>query len=445
VGEERLMAEIKPFKGVLYNTKQINDLAEVIAPPYDVISSSYQDDLYQRHPNNVIRLILGKSEPEDKNANDLHQRSANYFQKWLADDILIHDGAEAFYLTNVEFSVEDKRVIRYGIIGLVRLEPFEKGVVLPHERTFSKVKSERLNLMKHSRANFCSIFGLYSDTEGILDRMKDTVGSRAADIDITDDQGARHKLWRLTDEQSLKDIPAAMSKRTIYIADGHHRYETALNYRQWLKEVDPEFNDHHPANYVMMSLSSLEDPGMVIFPAHRLLKDVPEEAMASLIPKLKDFFNVQKISMNQGIDMALLKADAALAANKHRNAVIVYIKNDSAIYVLVLKDGVMQERYGSELPEPLLDLDVTVLTRLIMMDLLGFDQARLDDSTKISYRTTSQDATDAVIDGKADIAFILNPTRIEQVQRVAEHGLIMPRKSTYFYPKIISGQVMNTL
>jgi uncharacterized protein (DUF1015 family) len=184
---------------------------------------------------------------------------------------------------------------------------------------------------------------------------------------------------------------------------------------------------------------------MVIFPAHRLIKDVPAQAMASLILKLKDFFKIQSISMNQGVDMALLKADAALAANRHRNAFMIYIKDDGVIHVLVLKEGVMQERYGSELPKPLLDLDVTVLTHLIMMDVLGFDKARLDDATKISYRTTSQDAVDAVMNGKADIAFILNPTRIEQVQRVAEHGLIMPRKSTYFYPKIISGQVMNTL
>ncbi len=439
------MAEVKPFKGVLYNTKHIVDLAKVIAPPYDVISTGYQNDLYQRHPNNIIRLILGKKEPEDTDTEDLHQRSADHFKQWLADDILVHDSTEAFYLTSVEFSVEDRRVTRHGIIGLVRLEPFDKGVVLPHERTFSKVKSERLSLMKHSRANFCSIFGLYSDNEGILDRMKASVDSQTADIDIADDQGVRHRLWRLTEGRSISDIQTALAGKTIYIADGHHRYETALNYRQWLKENDSEFNDHHPANYVMMSLSSLEDPGMVIFPAHRLIKEVPEQDRASLIPKLSRFFDVQSISMNQGADMALLKADTALAANKHRNALVLYMKEDNDIHVLVLKDGVMQERYGNELPEPLLDLDVTVLTHLIMMDLLGFDKTRLDDATTISYRTTSQDAVDTVADGKADVAFILNPTRIEQVQRVAEHGLIMPRKSTYFYPKIISGQVMNIL
>jgi uncharacterized protein (DUF1015 family) len=439
------MAEFKPFKGVLYNTKKINDLAGVIAPPYDVISSSYQNDLHQRHPNNVIRLILGKRETEDTGMDDLHQRSADYFKQWMADGILTRDAADAFYLTNVEFSVENRRVTRFGIIGLVGLEPFDKGIVLPHECTFSKVKSERLNLMKRSRANFCSIFGLYSDTQGVLDQLKATAGSRAADFDITDDQGNRHKLWRLTDDRSLNHIQTALASKTVYIADGHHRYETALNYRQWLQETDPQFNGQHPANYVLMSLSSLEDPGMVIFPAHRLVKDVPQQAMASLIPHLRDFFNIESISIKQGVDAAILKADAALGANKHRNALMAYLKDDGAIHVMVLNQGVMSERYGRELAEPLLDLDVTVLTRLIMMDLLGFDQARLDDATKISYRTTSPDAVGAVMDGNADIAFILNPTRIEQVQRVAEQGLIMPRKSTYFYPKIISGQVMNAL
>jgi uncharacterized protein (DUF1015 family) len=439
------MAEFKPFKGVLYNSKEINDLAEVIAPPYDVISSSYQNDLHQRHPNNVIRLILGKREPVDAKMDDLHQRSADYFKQWLADEILLRDPSEAFYLTNAEFSVENRRVTRYGIIGLVRLEPFDKGIVLPHECTFSKVKSERLSLLKRSRANFCSIFGLYSDSNGLLGQIEATAGSRTPDIDLTDDQQIRHKLWRLTDGPIVNQIQTALASKRVYIADGHHRYETALNYRQWLKETDPHFDEHHPANYVMMSLSSLEDPGMVIFPAHRLVKDVSQEAMASLIPSLRDFFTVESISMSQGVDAAIAKADAALAANKHRNAFMVYMKEDRAIHVMVLKEGVMLERYGSELAQPLLDLDVTVLARLIMTDLLGFDKARLDDATKISYRTSSPEAVGAVMEGKADIAFILNPTRIEQVQRVAEQGLIMPRKSTYFYPKIISGQVMNAL
>jgi uncharacterized protein (DUF1015 family) len=439
------MAEVKPFKGILYNSTRIHNLAEVVAPPYDVISSSYQQDLHARHPNNVIRLILGKSESDDCEQQAVHERSAGFFQQWLSDGVLMKDSAEAFYLTNVEFQVDQERFARYGIIGLVKLESFEKGIVLPHERTFSKVKTERLSLMKQSRANFCSIFGLYSDKNGILDRVKETIDHRAAEIDITDDKGARHQLWRLTDAQSLSDITSALTHRTIYIADGHHRYETALNYRQWLKETDPNFNDHHSANYVMMSLSSLEDPGMVIFPAHRLLKDVSTDARDSLLGKLKKYFNVQSISMTQGIDLALVQADAILADNKHRNAVSLYMRDERLIHVLVLKDNVMQDQFGAELPEPLLDLDVTVLTRLIMMRLLGFDQARLDDATKITYRTTSREAIDTVMDGKADIAFILNPTRIDQVQRVARHGLIMPRKSTYFYPKIISGQVMNLI
>ena len=439
------MADVKPFKGILYNSKHIDDLAKVVAPPYDVISSDYQDDLHQRHPYNVIRLILGKAEPQDSGSHDIHRRSADYFRQWLRDGILKQDEAEAFYLTSVEFNVDHRRVTRYGIIGLVKLEPFEKGIVLPHERTFSKVKTERLSLIKQSSANFCSIFGLYSDTEGLLERLKAGIGTRTAVMDITDDIGARHKLWRLTDAESLRDITAALGPQTIYIADGHHRYETALNYCQWLKENDPAFDERHSANYVMMSLCSLEDPGMVIFPAHRLLKDVPADAKTSLLIKLNDFFTIQSISLNQDVDMAVAEADAALAANKDRNAFGLCMSGNGAIQVLVLKEGVMQTQYGSEMPEPLMDLDVTVLTRLVMMDLLGYDRSRLDDAEKISYRTTLHDAVIAVMEGKADIAFILNPTRIEQVQRVAQHGLIMPRKSTYFYPKIISGQVMNTL
>lgn len=439
------MADVKPFKGILYNSEHVDDLAKVVAPPYDVISSDYQNDLHRRHPHNVIRLILGKAEPQDSGPHDIHQRSAGYFRQWLRDGVLKQDDTEAFYFTSIEFEVDGRWVTRYGIIGLVKLEPFEKGIVLPHERTFSKVKTERLSLIRQSSANFCSIFGLYSDTKGMLERMKAGVGSRTADMDIIDDMGTHHKLWRLTDAQSLNEITAALGPQTIYIADGHHRYETALNYCQWLKENDTAFDDRHPANYVMMSLSSLEDPGMVIFPAHRLLKDVSADTRESLLAKLNDFFTIQSIPLNQGVDKALAEADATLAANKDRNAFILCMSQNGAIHVLILKEGVMQTKYGSEIPEPLMDLDVTVLTRLVMIDLLGFDRSRLDDAEKISYRTKLRDAYLAVMEGKADIAFILNPTRIEQVQRVAEHGLIMPRKSTYFYPKIISGQVMNTL
>jgi uncharacterized protein (DUF1015 family) len=439
------MAVVVPFRGVLYNPELIQQLADVVAPPYDVISADEQEGFYQRHPNNVIRLILGKARPEDNGHHRVHTRAADHFNQWLADKVLVQDEQPAFYLTCARFSAGGNTITRYGIIGSVQLEPFDKGIVLPHERTFSKVKTERLQLMKACHSNFSPIFGLYSDTNGVLKRLQDAAKEQTPDMDLVDSKGIHHKLWRITDETTLAHVTTSLKDRRIYIADGHHRYETALNYRQWVKENTEGFGPAHPANYVMMSLSSLEDPGMVIFAAHRLLRDLPAADTAALLTKAAEYFDIQTISTAEGVNHALKKADAALTAHADQKAIGVFIKPGKALHILVLKKGVMEKRFGDELPAPLLDLDVTVLTRLLMEDLLGFDQARLDDASKIGYCTTSHEAVHSVLERDVDVAFILNPTKIEQVQRVAEHGLIMPRKSTYFYPKVLSGQVFSLL
>ena len=439
------MAEVLPFRGVRYNPELIADMAEVVTPPYDVISPEEQEGYYQRHPHNVIRLILGKAQQGDKGQSDIHSRAARYFQQWRAENVLIQDDQPALYLTCVTFSHGCNLTSRYGIIGCVRLEPFEKGIVLPHERTFSKVKSERLQLMQACHANFSPIFGLYADGNGILERMAAAAQARTADMDFIDSKGLGHKVWRILDRELQEYVTASLRDQCIFIADGHHRYETALNYREWVKKQTPGFDSHHPANFVMMSLSSMNDPGMVILPAHRLLKGVSVQDMDTFIEKADQYFDIQSFSLGPGAEAALCDFDTSLASHATCNAIGVYMRHRSALNVMVLKNGVMKTLFGQELPEALLDLDVNVLTRLIMAELLGFDQERLDDATKIGYATTSRAAVQAVDGDQADMALILNPTKIEQVQRVAREGLIMPRKSTYFYPKVGSGLVFNLL
>lgn len=438
------MAEIRPFRGILYNKEQVHDLSAVVAPPYDVISARAQDDLYARHDCNVIRLILGKSQNGDQGQHDVHERASRCFNQWMERGVLSRDATSALYLTSVTFLVDGQSISRFGIISQVRLEPFEKGIVLPHERTFSKVKSERMQLMQACHANFSPIFGLYSDDNGILARLQSHVEHLAPDMDITDSQGLGHRLWRLSDTRLLDFVAQSMENKRIYIADGHHRYETALNYRNWVKARNPDLSENHPSNYVMMSLSSMEDPGLVILPAHRLLKKVPQAHLADLLNKAAEYFEIHSFPFDSSREGALSAAGAFLKDQAPKNAFGVFLKDHEEIKVLVLKAGVMDRCYADE-PPPLRNLDVTVLTRLLMMKLLGYDQSRLDDESKITYRTTADSAVQAVMQEEADLAFILNPTRIEQVQRVAEHGLIMPRKSTYFYPKVISGQVMNLL
>ncbi|MBI5064176.1 MAG: DUF1015 domain-containing protein [Desulfatitalea sp.] len=438
------MAEVVPFNGIRYNPDVITDMAAVVAPPYDVISPKEQDGFHERHPNNVIRIELGKNQPGDDAQDNVHSRAGRYFQTWISEKILVPETKPAIYLTTVEFSSGGKRYTRFGIIGRVHLEPFEKGIILPHERTFSKVKSERLMLMKECHANFSPIFGLFADGKEILQRMSQITVSQTPDVALVDDKGHQQKMWCLTDKKVTDELTAFFAHERIYIADGHHRYETALNYRDWVKENTPGFSSDHPANFIMMSLSSMVDTGMIILPAHRLLKALSQESISALLRRSPECFDLFPISLDQGLSSAMVEFNKVMAAKAHTNAIGLYLKKPPLLQVLVLKEGVMA-RFFQDLDAVLRDLDVNVLTQLIMMELMGFDQARLDDETKIAYRTTSMEAVEAVNAGEAEVAFILNPTKIEQVQRVAEKGLIMPRKSTYFYPKVISGLVFNRL
>ena len=295
------MAEIIPFRGVLYNTRKIHKMADVIAPPFDIISEQEQLEYHESHPNNIIRLTLGKTHENDNGTNNRYTRAANYFNKWLSEQIMERDETPAFYLTAMEFSFENRRVTRYGLIALVGLEPFEKGVVLPHEKTFPNVKSERLELMKACHANFSPIFSLYSDNDNfVLDELKNATYNKTADTVFTDNNGQKHTLWRITDKAVHRYVSDALKDKTIYIADGHHRYETALNYRDWLSVNRPDFNDDHPANYVMMYLCSMEDPGLIVLPAHRMLNEVSVAARASLIKKAKPYFDIITIPYKTG-------------------------------------------------------------------------------------------------------------------------------------------------
>jgi uncharacterized protein (DUF1015 family) len=441
------MAEVIPFRGILYNTRKINDLADVVAPPFDVISEQEQIQFHERHPQNIVRLTLGKITENDTSSDNRYTRAAGCLNRWFSDDIILFDEKPAFYLTSMEFSFEGNRVTRYGLIGLIRLEPFEKGIILPHERTFSKVKSERLELMKTCHANFSPIFSLFSDEENrIGNKLMHVVHNKSADNVFTDKSGQKHRLWRITDNSIHQYISDALKDKKIFIADGHHRYETALNYRNWLSARTSGFRDNHPANYVMMYLCSMEDPGLVVLPAHRMLNEIPVEKRESLIQKAKNYFDIKTLPYNDNQHKEnLSRFISILKSNASKHCIGVCMKDRPELHLLILKPGVMEKMFGDELPEVIRNIDVTVLTRLIFMELLGFDQARLDNEQLIAYSSIIEDAVNAVSAGRHDIAFILNPTKIQQVRDIANAGLIMPRKATYFFPKVITGQVMNSL
>lgn len=444
------MAKIVPFRGIVYNPERVENLANVATPPYDVITPQEQLAFYERHPWNIIRLILGKTSEKDTPQDNRHTRSAGFFNAWLSEGILVQDPSPAFYLTSIDFSVQSRKITRWGVISLVALEPFENGVVLPHEKTFSRVKSERLELMKSCHANYSPVFSLYSDAEQmVLKTLRQSCSEMAPDMKpdmkFVDTYGHRHQLWRVTDVAVHQRISDFMNDKSIFIADGHHRYETALNYRQWLADRTPGFSPEHPANFIMMYLCGMEDPGLVILPAHRMVKAVSPEKMDRLITAAEDCFDISRFSMESGIGTRTEKWDSMLNAVSSHTRIGVAIRNHPQGYLFSLKPGVMQRMFGHEMSERMLELDVTVLTRLILMELLGLNHNQLDDETIMSYSSRTDAALEAVRTGECDAAFILNSTRIDQVKRIAEAGEIMPRKSTYFYPKVVTGQVLNRL
>jgi len=441
------MAEVLPFRGILYNTQKIRDLSGVVTPPYDVISKPEQHDFYERHPQNIIRLILGKTTENDTVNNNYYTRASDFLKNWFSENILEQDTTPAFYLTSMDFSLENKIFTRYGIIALVALEPFKNGVIVPHESTFSNVKTERFGLMKSCHANFSPIFSLYSDSKNIIiDKLKGLALKQTPVIEFSDYDGHRHRMWRITDLDSCRYVSNAMQEKRLFIADGHHRYETALDYRDWISSSNPDFNKDHPANYVMMYLNSMEDTGLVILPAHRMVKGLKSSIITSFINNAEDYFDILTIPfMDSDFERARAEFISILKSNASKNIIGVLMKGSMEFYLLTLKSGVMERMFSNELPEALRNLDVTVLTRLIFIEIFGFDNSNLDDESIVTYSSSEKQAIEAAVSGKCDISFILNPTKIEQVRDIANKGLIMPRKSTYFYPKVITGLVMNKL
>lgn len=440
------MAEVIPFRGLFFNPDKTLNLADLITPPFDVISKHQQDRFYKSSPYNVIRLILGKKTGFDTRKNNPHTRAADYLNQWLAERILVRDEQPTFYFTSLEFPLGGENITRYGLIACVRLEPFQKGIILPHEKTFTKVKSERLELMQACKTNFSPIFSLYADENSIFQRLQTAVVGRNPDIHFRDAAGCKHSLWRVTDTGVHRHVADALRPRRLYIADGHHRYETALNYRDWLAGSAGELDAQHPANYVIMYLCGMNDPGLVILPAHRLIKEVDKAVLEGMLPRAAEYFDIREYPYSEDRRQSVLDSLLdALRANAGGRSLGVAVKAKRSFYLFILRPGVMSGRFGADIAAPLRELDVTALTRLIFMEILGFDQARLDNEKLIDYTVDARAAAAAVHNGEADAAFILNPTNVEQICKIARQGLVMPRKATYFYPKVTTGLVFNQL
>ncbi|MGE5313120.1 MAG: DUF1015 domain-containing protein [Acidobacteriota bacterium] len=422
------MATIQPFRGIRYNQTKVK-MESVVAPPYDVITPSEQTSYYDQDPFNIIRLILGREE-------DRYSAAAETFAKWQDSQILVRDAKPAVYpLVQTFHTAAGRMVQRKGFIALCHLEEFDKGIVLPHEKTLSKAKEDRFKLFKATNSNFSQIFGLYSDPEKRIDEFTSPSHKELPAIDVTF-QNVRNELWTITDETVIGNIAALMEPKQILIADGHHRYETALAYRDLMRSQNPNHTGTELYNYVMMFFTNLDDEGLVIFPTHRVIHSVPGfETQAFLNTLLNHFFITTFPSA---------EAMTAVLATKGPYSYGIITKD--AFMVATIKNRAMVNKLVPEtVPSEVKDLDVVLLHSYMLGELLHISVEAQEKKLNIHYLQDVDECAREVASEVSQIAFIVNPTRIEQVRAVAKAGHTMPQKSTFFYPKLISGLVLNKM
>ena len=423
------MAEFLPFQGLRYNLRKVQ-LDDVLAPPYDVVKGSMRDELLQRSAYNVIDIELPEGDDDTK-----YDNAAEILQSWRNINILKLDDP-GFYVYEQEFAVPGSGAMkkRRGVLGALRLEEFGKGVQ-PHEHTLSGPKQDRLKLLRSTQTNISPIFGLYKDEDGWSNALMDVVCSGKPHGEATDGDGIIHRLWHVTDDETVNAIEASLEEESILIADGHHRYETALNYRNECAAAASDWTGEEGANWVMMMCVSTSDPGLIILPTHRAVKNVDAAKVAQLPGELEKYFCVKPLPFDQ-LEQAI--------NSESRPSIGVILPN--ATYQVTLKEGedhlaAMDNSKSSAYNE----LDVTVLHRLILENELGIDAEKLAGGEHVAYTIHASDARKKVLSGDAQAAFILRSTRSEQVSDVANAGDKMPQKSTYFYPKLATGMVIRPL
>jgi uncharacterized protein (DUF1015 family) len=440
------MADVRPVPGIRYAPGI--DLAAVVTPPYDVISPDDQTRYYQRAPENIIRLELGRDEPGDDQLDNRYTRAATTFADWRLRGVLQQD-APALYLYEQRFHALGGERRRLSLLARVRIEPWEESVILPHERTLSKPKSDRLKLIRATAATLSPIMALYDDPRGALTKSLAKPLKRAPAVAFHDAVGEEHRLWIIRDDALIAKVSAFFRDRQLYIADGHHRYETALAYREELREARRELPPEDAANFTLMALSAIEDPGLVVLPTHRIVRGVAQERLAEFTRDLRDFFTSETLTDAPNAEEVTQALAAASAGGIH--TALALVTSDS-VAILRLTDAgraAMEGRPGEHVgsSEAWRRLDVAVLHELALGEGLSVSEEAIRGGAHITYTRDAQAALDAVRSGAdgAQLAFLLNPTPPAAIRDVARAGDRMPQKSTYFYPKLITGLVINPL
>jgi uncharacterized protein (DUF1015 family) len=435
------MAEIAPFRGILYDVGKV-DASKVLAPPYDVIDDAERARLAALDPHNAVELILPRGEGDAKYA---HARAL--LDAWLADGTLVRDARPALYRYHQVYSSAElggRAITRKGFIAAVKLHDFAEQIILPHERTLRGPKEDRLKLKDATRCHLSQIFTMYRDPAHATDRAFEAAEARPPALDGTTADGTRHQIWRVTDPAVIAPVVAALAPLQLYIADGHHRYETMLALRERLRaEAGGTLPARSTAAFGAMFLCNMDDPGLVVLPTHRLVRGVEGFDPVELLVRLRATFEVRPL-VGMAADAAGLRAALADAAGPaHRPAFGLVVPGQADAYLITPPAGFAPAAHGLVGAPAVTELDVSILHGVVFERVLGIDRAAQADQRHLEYYKDTAKALAAARAPGAQALFLMNATRVDQVAAVSEAGEVMPQKSTYFVPKIASGVVLN--
>ena len=433
--------DIKAFRAYRFNSEVVGNPGDCIAPPYDVIDSSMQDELYHRNPYNIVRATKGKLEADDSSDNNVYTRAAEYLEDAIESGALVQEDKDAIYAYVQDFEIAGQAFERSGIIACGKLKAFGDGVQ-PHEKTLEGPKADRLNLTRATACQLGQVFMLYDDPQNVDRQIISKAMQKAPVIDATDEHDVRHRLFVVDQTESIDTFVTMMADKKAVIADGHHRYETALNY--WAETKNEQ------ASYQMLTFVNMRNEGLVIQPTHRLLVDMKNFDVGALLDELKAEFEITEFAFSDTAtrQQARKQMFEMMAANAHQNIFGLYA-GTKAFYAIRLKSSTFMADLYPEMSTAAQQLDVNVLHKLILEEHLGICDAKLASQSHLIYIKDLGDAIDksvAKVDsGESQGVFFMNSTRIEQVQAVAAAGEKMPQKSTFFYPKIFSGLTVRKL
>lgn len=437
------MPEIQAFRGLRYNLAQVGSLSNCIAPPYDVVDSALQNYLYELSPYNFLRLELNRPEPNDADENEIYRRAAQIYRSWQKEGVLQYEPDPAIYVYHQEFELGGEKVVRRGFMARVKLQRFGEGNIYPHEQTHSKAKDDRLRLTRATEANLSQIFGLYPDPENQIQELLETKIAGVHGLEATDHLGVVHRMWPVTDIKVIQEVMALVADRDMFVADGHHRYETACNYKDELSEKGL-LTDTHPANFVLTMLVSMNDPGLLVLPTHRLLHGIPEFSTQDLHGRLSKHFDCEIVGSgpeNAGAVWAEMERldeqlIMALYSSKSQEWTRISARQEAADRM---------KEIAADQSADWQSLGVAVLHRLVLEDLLG-----LKEMPKPTYVHSVNEVIDGLnrkLEGELHypIAALVMPASIDHIRTISLHQERMPAKSTYFYPKLVSGLVVHSL